>query len=139
MSLIQKSTFVFICIIVTGVFVYAGEPSNQSREQNGSKGIDLDQLDSQLEALSESIEVDNEAIYEKQMEQSMNQYARGLDIFMAKQKEQQAKRKRWNIIRGVLLVVTIIASIGSLMAKSKAKELAAKTNSEATDDESQSE
>ena len=78
-------------------------------------------LDSQIQELNTAIEEGNEKAKQEQFERYMNNNLRNMERLVAERKEEQKKRERWNMFRGLILVITVIAAIVARSAKKKAK------------------
>ena len=112
----------------------AGEP--QLEVDHDQLKANMEKLDSQIQELNTSLEEGTEKIRQENFERDMQQNRINLDAFMAKQKETERKRNRWNVIRLVLLAVMIVAAFMSRSMRKKAKEL---LQAEAKSKEDQSE
>ena len=79
-------------------------------------------LDSQIQELNTAIEEGNEKAKQEQFERYMNNNLRNMERLVAERKEEQKKRERWNMFRGLILVITVIAAIVARSAKKKAEK-----------------
>ncbi|MCO4820141.1 MAG: hypothetical protein KC517_11010 [Bacteroidetes bacterium] len=127
--------FTLISFVLYSYGVNAEEPVLKV-EQDQLKA-NMAKLDSQIQELNTSLEEGTEKIRQEQFERSMRNNQRTLERLVAKRKEEQKKRDRWNLFRGLLLVVTVIAAIVGRTAKKKSEKAQQELDSSEIDNQSE--
>lgn len=119
----KKLLILIVLFNCTYLIGFSGEPpvENELIDQT-ELNEGLEKLDSQMEALNAQIEEQQKKLYEERMKSYNEQNIKNLNEFVARQNEQNEKKKRSNYIRLGMLLVLAVSFVISRVARKKAKD-----------------
>lgn len=111
--------FLFTCLVSYGLTSFAGEPESSQMTDLDSLNQKIEAADSQLKALEQSIQEENDKLMDEINEESMKQSQRNLEQFMARRDAEQKKKRsiRLWIKGGGLAIALIIFIVGRIRRK----------------------